>query len=169
MVDSMEKTFGTLVRHLPLQRGDSPRSFAREVGLSANFVSNMEQGKTAPPGEEKVVRMAAYLGQNHDEMLAIDGKVSTDTLHIILQKPKETADLLRHSHAPAGGLKAYREALPAPAPLEFYPLATVSHENHTEVVGETGSSKSLLTKYLIQTYFQQAHVRVYDSDAVPAD
>ena len=42
----------------------------------------------------------------------------------------------RLSHAPAGQLKAYREALPALAPLEFYPLATVSHENHTAVVGK---------------------------------
>ena len=170
MVDSMEKTFGTLVRHLRLQRGDSLRAFAREVGLSANFVSNMERGKTPPPGEEKIVRMAAYLGQNHDEMLARAGKVSADIIHIILQKPKETADLLRRlSHAPAGRLKAYREAFPAPAPLEFYPLATVSHENHTAVIGETGSGKSLLTKYLIHSYFQHAHVRVYDSDAAPAD
>jgi hypothetical protein len=37
------------------------------------------------------------------------------------------------------------------------------------VVGETGSGKSLLTKYLIHTYFQQVHVRVYDSDTAPAD
>jgi transcriptional regulator with XRE-family HTH domain len=132
MVDSMEKTFGTLVRHLRLQKGDSLRGFAREVGLSANFVSNMERGKTPPPGEDKIVRMAEYLGQNHDEMLALAGKISADILHIILQKPKETADLLlRLSHAPAGRLKAYREALSAPASLEFYPLATISHENHT--------------------------------------
>jgi transcriptional regulator with XRE-family HTH domain len=166
----MEKTFGTLVRHLRLQKGDSLRSFAREVGLSANFASNMERGKTPPPGEDKIARMAAYLGQNHDEMLALAGKVSADLIHIILQQPKETADLLRRlSHAPVGRLKAYREALPATAPLEFYPLATVSHENHTAVVGETGSGKSLLTKYLIHSYFQQAHVRVYDSDAAPDD
>ena len=99
----MEKTFGTLVRHLRLQRGDSLRAFAREVGLSANFVSNMERGKTPPPGEEKIVRIAAYLGQNHDEMLARAGKVSADLIQIIPQKPKETADLLRRlSHAPAG-------------------------------------------------------------------
>jgi transcriptional regulator with XRE-family HTH domain len=100
----MEKTFGTLVRHLRLQKGDSLRAFAREVGLSANFVSNMERGKTPPPGEDKIVRMADYLGQNHDEMLALAGKVSADIIHIILQKPKETADLLRRSamRRPAG-------------------------------------------------------------------
>jgi polynucleotide 5'-kinase involved in rRNA processing len=34
--------------------------------------------------------------------------------------------------------------------------------NHTAVVGETSSGKSLLTKYLIDV-----HMRVYDSDAAP--
>jgi hypothetical protein len=60
--------------------------------------------KTPPPGEDKIVRMADYLGQNHDEMLALAGKVSADIIHIILQKPKETADLLRRSamRRPAG-------------------------------------------------------------------
>jgi transcriptional regulator with XRE-family HTH domain len=45
------------------------------------------------------------------------------------------------------------------------PGETVSRENHTAVVGESGPGKSLLTKYLIRSYFRDAHVRVYDSDA----
>jgi hypothetical protein len=52
-------------------------------------------------------------------------------------------------------------------PLEFHPLETISRENHTAVVDESGSGESLLTKYLITSYFQGAHVRVYDSDAAP--
>ena len=37
------------------------------------------------------------------------------------------------------------------------------------MVGETGSGKSLLTKYLIHSYFEDANIGVYDSDAASRD
>ena len=164
----MEKTFGTLVRQLRLQKGYSLRELARRIGLSPNFLSKMELGHFPPPGEKKIVLIAETLEQNKDELLALAGKVSSDLIEIILQRPKETAALLRRlSHAPARKIAAAKDRLAAAEPLEFYPLETVSRENHTAVVGESGSGKSLLTKYLIKSYFQDAHVRVYDSDAAP--
>jgi HTH-type transcriptional regulator, competence development regulator len=164
----MEKAFGTLVRQLRLQKGYSLRELARRVGLSPNFLSKMELGHFPPPGEKKIVLIAEILEQNTGELLALAGKVSSDLIEIILQRPKETAALLRRlRHAPARKLAAAKDQLAAAEPLEFYPLETVSRENHTAVVGETGSGKSLLTKYLITSYFQDAQVRVYDSDAAP--
>jgi len=166
----MDKTFGTLVRQLRLQKGYSLRELARRVDLSPNFLSKMELGHFPPPGEQKIVLIAETLDQNKDEMLALAGKVSSDLIKIILQRPKETAALLRRlSHAPARKIAAAKDRLAAAEPLEFYPLETVSRENHTAVVGESGSGKSLLTKYLIKSYFQDAHVRVYDSDAAPRE
>jgi hypothetical protein len=101
-------------------------------------------------------------------LLALAGKVSSDPIEIILQRPKETAALLqRLNHAPARKIAAAKDRLAAAGPLEFHPLEIVSRENHTAVVGESGSGKPLLTKYLIKSYFQGAHVRVYDSDAAP--
>jgi HTH-type transcriptional regulator, competence development regulator len=164
----MEKAFGTLVRQLRLQKGYSPRELARRIGLSPNFLSNMERGHFPPPGEKKFVLIAENLEQNTDELLALAGKVSSDLIEIILQRPKETAALLRRlRHAPARKIAAAKDRLAAAEPLEFYPLETVSRENQTAVVGESGSGKSHLTKYLIHSYFSDAHVRVYDSDAAP--
>src|SRR5262245_3990319 len=162
----MEKAFGTLVRQLRLQKGYSLRELARRIGLSPNFLSKMELGHFPPPGEKKIVLIAETLEQHTDELLALAGKVSSDLIEIILQRPKETAALLRRlRHAPARKIAAANDRLALSEPLEFYPLETVSRENHTAVVGETGSGKSLLTKYLIKSYFQDAKVRVYDSAA----
>jgi HTH-type transcriptional regulator, competence development regulator len=166
----MEKTFGTLVRHLRLEQGYSLRAFAREIGVSGNFLSEMERGRFAPPSEGKIALIAEKLGRNTDEMLALAGKVSSDVLAIILQRPKEMTALLRRlQHAPAAKVRAHTAVSAAAPPLDFYPPETVSHENHTAVVGESGSGKSLLTKYLIASYFQNADVRVYDSDAAPTN
>jgi transcriptional regulator with XRE-family HTH domain len=164
----MEKAFGTLVRQLRLQKGYSLRELARRIGLSPNFLSKMELGHFPPPGEKKIVLIAETLEQNTDELLALAGKVSSDLIEIILQRSKETTALLRRlRHAPAKKIAAAKDELAAGDPLQFHPLETVSRENHTAVVGETGSGKSLLTKYLIKSYFQDAQVRVYDSDAAP--
>jgi len=164
----MEKAFGTLVRQLRLHKGYSLRELAGRVGLLPNFLSNIERGQFPPPGEQKIVLIAEILGQNTDELLALAGKVSSDLIEIILQRPKETAALLpRLRHAPASKIAAAKDRQAAAEPLEFYPLETARRENHTAVVGESGSGKSLLTKYLIHSYFRDVHVRVYDSDAAP--
>jgi transcriptional regulator with XRE-family HTH domain len=164
----MDKTFGTLVRQLRSQKGYSLRELAWCVDLSPNFLSKMELGHFPPPSERKIVLIAETLEQNKDDMLALAGKVSSDLIEIILQRPKETTALLRRlRHAPARKIAAANDRLAAAEPLDFYPLETVSRENHTAVVGESGSGKSLLTKYLIKSYFQVAHVLVYDGDAAP--
>jgi transcriptional regulator with XRE-family HTH domain len=166
----MEKSFGAYVRQWREAQGYSLRAFAREIGVSGNFLSEMERGRFAPPSEGKIALIAEKLGKNKDELLALAGKVSSDVIEIILQRPKELTTLLRRfKHAPAAKIRAYAAELPAALPLEFYSLESVSHENHTAVIGETGSGKSLLTKYLIYSYFQNADVSVYDSDAAPAD
>lgn len=166
----MQKTFGLYIRQMRLQRGDTLRSFARAVQLSPNFVSSMERGVFPPPSEPTIQRMAEYLEQNPDEMLAMAGKVSPDLIEIILQKPKETAALLRRlNHTPASKRKALARHSEVETLLEFYPLEAISQENHTAVIGESGSGKSLLTRYLIRTFFQSADIRIYDSDAAPSD
>jgi HTH-type transcriptional regulator, competence development regulator len=110
----MEKAFGTLVRQLRLQKGYSLRELARRVGLSPNFLSKMELGHFPPPGEQKIVLMAEILEQNADELLALAGKVSSDLLEIIWQRPKETAALLRRlRHAPARKIAAAKAGLAA--------------------------------------------------------
>ncbi|WP_373533417.1 helix-turn-helix domain-containing protein [Vampirovibrio sp.] len=166
----MQKTFGPYIRQVRLQRGNTLRGFARAVQLSPNFVSSMERGLVPPPSEPTIQRIAELLAENPDELLAMAGKISPDLVEIILQKPRETATLLRRlNHAPAHRRKAVIYTKAADDPLEFYPLEDISRENHTAVIGESGSGKSFLTRYLIQAFFQQASIRVYDSDAAPSD
>lgn len=167
----MSKIFGTLIRELRKKQGITVRQLAIESGLSPTFISGMERGIKSFPGELKVKAIAEVLGQNSDELLALTGKVSSDVLDIILQKPIETCDLIRRlNHTSAAKRKTLAPMPIELAPeLEFYPLELVSQENHTAVIGESGSGKSVLTQYLIQEFFQHAQVRAYDSDASPKD
>jgi transcriptional regulator with XRE-family HTH domain len=73
----------------------SLRRFAQAVGLSATFVSRMENGEASAPGAEKVKRMAHLLGADADELLALAGKVDPELPEIIRERPKAMADLLR--------------------------------------------------------------------------
>jgi len=132
------------------------------VSVSCRISSpTWNEGTSRRRGNRKIVLIAEILEQNTDELLALAGKVSSDLIEIILQRPKETAALLRRlRHVPASKIAAAKDQLAATEPLEFYPLETVSGENHTAMVGESGSGKSLLTKYLIHSYFRDAHVRV---------
>jgi transcriptional regulator with XRE-family HTH domain len=123
----MEKAFGTLVRQLRLHKGYSLRELARRIDVSPNFLSKMELGHFPPPGEKKIVLIAEILEQNADELLALAGKVSSDLVEIILQRPKETAALLRRlRHAPARKIAAAKDRLAqandAPAPTERWTL-----------------------------------------------
>jgi transcriptional regulator with XRE-family HTH domain len=67
----------------------SLRELTRRVDLSPNFLSKMELGHFPPPGEQIIVLIAETLDQSKDEMLALAGKVSSDLIEIILQRPKE--------------------------------------------------------------------------------
>ncbi len=96
----MNEEFGRKIRELREDKkatdpSFSLRRFAQAAGLSATFVSRMENGEARPPGAEKVKRMAHLLGANADELLALAGKVDPDLPEIIRQRPRAMADLLR--------------------------------------------------------------------------
>jgi lambda repressor-like predicted transcriptional regulator len=59
---------------LRLQKGYSLRELARRIGLSPNFLSNMERGHFPLPGEKKFVLIAENLEQNIDELLALPAR-----------------------------------------------------------------------------------------------
>ena len=48
-----------------------------------------------PPGEQAIRRLAEELGENPDALLVLAGKVSSDLLEIIHERPTEVAELLR--------------------------------------------------------------------------
>lgn len=96
----MNGEFGRRVRELREEKkatdpGFSLRRFAQAAGLSATFVSRMENGEARPPGAEKVKTMAQLLGANPDELLALAGKVDPELPEYIRERPRAIPDLLR--------------------------------------------------------------------------
>jgi len=100
-------SFGGRIRRLRMDHGITLRDFARRLGVSPTYISQIEQGNFKPPAESVVVSMARILGQDSDELLALAGRVADDLDDIIRGQPKELATFLRK----AKGLNAEDIAL----------------------------------------------------------
>ncbi|MBF0153937.1 MAG: helix-turn-helix domain-containing protein [Magnetococcales bacterium] len=92
--------FGRRIRELREARKEtdpefSLRRFAVAVGISATFMSKVENGEFDPPAVDKIKRMAALLDIDPDELLALAGKVDPELPEIIREQPKAMADFLR--------------------------------------------------------------------------
>jgi transcriptional regulator with XRE-family HTH domain len=93
-------TFGELVRRRRLEkfsanRAYSLRQLAHRIGIEPSYLSKIERGREAPPGEEAVRRIASELEQDPDTLLALAGKVPSDLVEIIHERPAAVAELLR--------------------------------------------------------------------------
>lgn len=73
----------------------SLRKVAAEAGINPSYLSQIENGKQPPPGEETTIRLAAILGEDSDVLLALAGKVSSELQAIIAKRPQLFAQLLR--------------------------------------------------------------------------
>jgi len=73
----------------------SQRQVALRIGVQPTYLSQVEQGKTAPPSEEKIVALAHELGEDPDFLLALAGKVASDLQYIIRERPVIYGRLLR--------------------------------------------------------------------------
>lgn len=89
------KTFGEALREMRLEKGFSLRKFAKDVGVSPTYLSQVEQGKVEPPTADRVKRMAELLGENQDEWNALAGRVAEELPKIINEEPTEVPELLR--------------------------------------------------------------------------
>lgn len=90
--------FGRFLRQCRTAMGEnafSVRKLAAHVGIEPSYLSKIERGEEAPPGEATIRRLAAALGEDPDVLLALAGKVSSDLLEIIRARPRLFADLLR--------------------------------------------------------------------------
>lgn len=92
--------FGESVRRLREERETSDRSFslrglAQRCGVSPAYLSRVERGEVAPPGEETLIRLADELEVDRDVMLAMGGKISGDLRTAILSRPKLFGELIR--------------------------------------------------------------------------
>ncbi len=92
--------FGDRVRQLREERWRDDRSFslrqvATRCGITPAYLSRVERGEVAPPGEETLLRLAADIKEDPDVLMALAGKVSKDLRAAILARPKLFAELIR--------------------------------------------------------------------------
>ena len=73
----------------------SLRQVALRIGVEPAFLSKVERDLTPPPSEAKVIALADVLGEDPDLLLAMAGKVSSDLLQIIKNRPQLFGEVLR--------------------------------------------------------------------------
>ena len=76
-------------------RSYSLRQVAQRIGVEPSFLSKVERGKSPPPGEDALRRLAADLDVDADTVLALAGKVSSDLQEVIRRRPTLFAALIR--------------------------------------------------------------------------
>ncbi len=91
------ETFGQTLRKLRQKKDLGLREFARRVGISPTYLSQIEADSCTLPIEERVVEMARALDQDPDEFLALAGRVASDVGAIIRAHPREMATFLRQA------------------------------------------------------------------------
>lgn len=96
MAHKRHETYGELTRRVREEKDYGLREFAKLLGVSATYLSQVERNELPPPAEERVVKTAELLDLEKDELLGLAGRVGSDLEKIILDKPRGTADLLRH-------------------------------------------------------------------------
>ena len=73
----MPERFGERIRRLRKEKELGLRATARDVGISATFLSRIESGKEeAVPREEVIRKLAAILDDDFDELMALAGRVA---------------------------------------------------------------------------------------------
>lgn len=92
--------FGTYIRGRREALGEANKDFsvrkvAKVIGVEPAFLSKVEREIVAPPSEAKVIALANALGEDQDVLLAMAGKVSSDLLNIIRDRPALFAELIR--------------------------------------------------------------------------
>jgi transcriptional regulator with XRE-family HTH domain len=73
----------------------SLRQVALRISVEPAFLSKVERDLTPPPSEAKVIALADVLGKDPDLLLAMAGKVSSDLLQIIKNRPQLFGEVLR--------------------------------------------------------------------------
>jgi transcriptional regulator with XRE-family HTH domain len=95
MIMAERKTFGAVVRREREAKEIGLREMAKKIGVSPTYLSKIERDDFPPPAEDKVRKIAAIIGCDADELLALAGRVASDLTDIIRQRPREMADFLR--------------------------------------------------------------------------
>ena len=81
--------FGTCLREKRTAKGYTLRKFAALVGVSATYLSQVEQEHVMTPTADRIKRMAEILDENADVLIALAGRLPDDLTAIIMEHPTE--------------------------------------------------------------------------------
>lgn len=95
MTNSEPVPFGKALRELRASRGISLRSFADQLGVSATYLSQVEQCNAPSPTADRIQHMAKLLNANPDPLLAMAGRIPDELAELIHRHPIELPRLIR--------------------------------------------------------------------------
>lgn len=80
----MSETLGDRLKRFRSSRGLGLRSTANMVGISATYLSRVENNlEPSQPTEEKIKKLAEVLGDDFDELMQLAGRVPADVANVI--------------------------------------------------------------------------------------
>ena len=88
-------SFGQSLREKRTAANISLRRFAELLGVSATYLSQVEQCNASPPTAERIQHMAKLLGADADRLLALAGRIPDELAEIIHRHPVELPQLIR--------------------------------------------------------------------------
>lgn len=68
-------SIGSIIKEKRLEAGLSLRKFSRECGVSPTYISHVEKGKTLPPPQGLLYKMAEILDLDGDDLVIGKGEV----------------------------------------------------------------------------------------------
>ena len=100
-VQNKKKTFGTYIRSLRLYRGFGLRELARQLGISAPYLSDLEKDKRGAPPVDLVRAILKILDADSENIYDLAGKsrntIASDIEDLLIAKP-EIVSLLRSAN-----------------------------------------------------------------------
>ena len=78
-----EQQLGRRLKELRGRAGLTQRELARRVGVNYSYVSKIEHGAVAPPGEKLIERLTSVLGADEEELTALAGRIPSDVIEIL--------------------------------------------------------------------------------------
>ncbi|MGM1023189.1 MAG: helix-turn-helix domain-containing protein [Bacillota bacterium] len=76
--------FGTYIKHLRKSLELRQSDVAAEAGIEASYLSKIEKDRVAPPSEDVLMKLAAALSHDENEIIYRAGKIPPDIRDLIL-------------------------------------------------------------------------------------
>jgi len=87
-------TFGTYLRNLREKNNLSLREVARRIGVSASYLSDVENDRRTPPGDENLLRLATIFDIQFWEIFYRAGKVTPFIRDTFLKYPETVHSMM---------------------------------------------------------------------------